>query len=228
ADTETSSRKGCRRSSNSSRSNTRTGSRRRRTGRRTRRSRIVQPFTTEAQPMMRSRLLGGGAAAVLVGFAVLATPTSARQPSKGKKLPDTVKLEADVRYAGKKNKRQQLNLLLPRKPKDDKPLPVIVYVHGGAWLAGDRAGGHGKLAGYVADGEYAGVSVGYRLTGEAIWPAQIHDCKAAIRWVRANAKKYNLDPDRIGVVGDSAGGHLVAMLRPSRRLQQPRAALRPP
>jgi acetyl esterase/lipase len=89
---------------------------------------------------------------------------------------------------------------------------VIAYIHGGAWLAGDRAGGHGRLAGYVAGGEYAGVSIGYRLTREAIWPAQIHDCKAAIRWVRANAKKYNLDPDRIAVMGDSAGGHLVAML----------------
>lgn len=134
-----------------------------------------------------------------------------KQPSKGK-LPDSVKLEADVAYAGTKNTQQRLNLLLPKTPKDDKPLPVIVYVHGGAWLGGDRAGGHGKLARYVADGEYAGVSVGYRLTNEAIWPAQIHDCKAAIRWIRANARKYNLDPDRIGVVGESAGGHLAAML----------------
>ena len=162
--------------------------------------------------MMRSLLLGGGAAAVLVGFVVLATPGSARQPGKGQKLPDTVKLEADIPYAGTDNPRQRLNLLLPKTPKDDKPLPVIVYIHGGAWLGGDRSGGHGRLAGYVADGEYAAVSVGYRLTSEKIWPAQIHDCKAAIRWIRANARKYNLDPDRIGVVGESAGGHLVAML----------------
>ena len=162
--------------------------------------------------MMRSLLLGGGAAAVLVGFVVLATPGSARQPGKGQKLPDTVKLEADIPYAGTDNPRQRLNLLLPKTPKDDKPLPVIVYIHGGAWLGGDRSGGHGRLAGYVADGEYAAVSVGYRLTTEKTWPAQIHDCKAAVRWVRANAKKYNLDPDKIGVVGESAGGHLVAML----------------
>lgn len=64
----------------------------------------------------------------------------------------------------------------------------------------------------VERGEYIGVSVGYRLSGEAIWPAQIHDCKAAIRWLRAHAKQYNLDPDKIGVTGTSAGGHLVAML----------------
>jgi acetyl esterase/lipase len=142
----------------------------------------------------------------------VATTAIGRQPGKGQKLPDTVKLEADIPYAGTDNPRQRLNLLLPKTPRDDKPLPVIVYIHGGAWLGGDRAGGHGKLAAYVADGEYAGVSVGYRLTNDAIWPAQIHDCKAAIRWVRANAKKYNLDPDKIGVVGESAGGHLVALL----------------
>jgi acetyl esterase/lipase len=121
-------------------------------------------------------------------------------------------LEADIAYAGTDNPRQRLNLLLPMTPKDKRPLPVIVYIHGGAWLGGDRSGGHGRLAGHVAGGEYAGVSVGYRLTREAIWPAQIHDCKAAIRWIRANAKKHNLDPDKIGVMGDSAGGHLVAML----------------
>jgi acetyl esterase/lipase len=162
--------------------------------------------------MMQSRRFRGGAALVLLGFAALAMPGSAQQPGKGQKLPDGVKLEADIPYAGTDNPRQRLNLLLPKTPTANRPLPVIVYIHGGAWLGGDRAGGHGRLAGYVASGQYAGVSVGYRLTKEAIWPAQIHDCKAAIRWVRANAKKYHLDPDKIGVIGDSAGGHLVALL----------------
>jgi acetyl esterase/lipase len=162
--------------------------------------------------MMRSRLPRDGAAAVLLGLAALATPGTAQTPGKGPKLPDAVKLEADIPYAGTDNPRQRLNLLLPRTPKDDRPLPVIAHIHGGAWLGGDRTAGHGKLAGYVAGGEYAAVAIGYRLTGEATWPAQVHDCKAAIRWIRANAKKYNLDPDRIGVVGESAGGHLVAIL----------------
>jgi acetyl esterase/lipase len=162
--------------------------------------------------MLRSRLFRGGVVVVLLGLAALATPALALQGGKGGKLPDSVKLEADIPYAGTDNPRQKLNLLLPKTPKDDKPLPVIVHIHGGAWLGGDRAGGHGRLAPYVASGEYAAVAVGYRLTNEAIWPAQIHDCKAAIRWIRANAKKYNLDPDKIGVVGESAGGHLVALL----------------
>ena len=70
---------------------------------------------------------------------------------------------------------------------------------------------------YVASGNYIGASIGYRLTGEAKWPAQHHDCKAAIRWLKANAKKYNIDPQRIGVWGASAGGQLANMLGDHRR-----------
>ena len=65
---------------------------------------------------------------------------------------------------------------------------------------------------FVQSGEYAGASIGYRLTDEAQWPAQIHDCKAAIRWIKAHAKEYNLDATKIGVWGTSAGGHLVSFL----------------
>jgi acetyl esterase/lipase len=128
------------------------------------------------------------------------------------RLVESVQLVADVPYAGTDNPRQRLDLLVPKRSQDDRPLPVIVFIHGGAWLAGDRLAGHGALSPYVASGDYAGVTVGYRLTDKATWPAQIHDCKAAIRWVRANAARYRLDPDRIGVIGGSAGGHLAAML----------------
>ena len=128
------------------------------------------------------------------------------------RIPDSVQAEIDVPYAETDNPRQRLDLFLPKSPRSDKSLPVVAYIHGGGWQGGDKRGGSGVVAPLVASGEYAGVSIGYRLSGEAIWPAQIHDCKAAIRWIRANAKKYNLDPDRIGVTGGSAGGHLVAML----------------
>ena len=68
------------------------------------------------------------------------------------------------------------------------------------------------MAALVESGQFVGASIGYRLSGEAIWPAQIHDCKAAIRWLRAHAEEFGFDPDRIAVMGSSAGGHLVAML----------------
>ncbi len=72
--------------------------------------------------------------------------------------------------------------------------------------------GASAIISLVSSGDYAGVSINYRLSGEAVWPSQIFDCKAAIRWVRAHATEYHLDPDRIGVIGGSAGGHLAAML----------------
>jgi acetyl esterase/lipase len=88
-------------------------------------------------------------------------------------------------------------------------LPVIVCVHGGHWEAGgkDRC----PAVSLVQDG-YAVASINYRLARTAPFPAQIEDCKAAVRWIRANASNYHLDPDRIGVWGYSAGGHLAALL----------------
>ena len=122
------------------------------------------------------------------------------------------KVTKDIAYAGTDHERQTLDLALPLKRTNDKPLPVIAYIHGGAWRAGSKNGGLNRLHDYLKTGQYAGVTIGYRLSQHAKWPAQIHDCKAAIRWIRANAKKYGLDADRIAVNGTSAGGHLVAML----------------
>jgi acetyl esterase/lipase len=145
----------------------------------------------------------------------LITPEEQRaylRPSGAAPGSTDVKVEKDIPYAGTTNPRQTLDLLLPVNPKGAKPLPVVVNIHGGAWQSGDKAQGIGAIMSLVASGEFAGATIGYRLTNEAIWPAQAFDCKAAIRWIRANAQKYHLDPDRIGVIGGSAGGHLVAML----------------
>ena len=128
------------------------------------------------------------------------------------KNSDKIKVERDIPYTENQNPRQRLDLFLPKTPKSDKPLPMVIFIHGGAWQAGDKRVGYNAISSLVESGEYAGASIGYRLSSEQIWPAQIHDCKAAIRWLKANAKKYNLDPDRFGVTGTSAGGHLVAML----------------
>jgi acetyl esterase/lipase len=133
---------------------------------------------------------------------------------------DAIDARRDLPYAGTDHPRQKLDLFLPKKPADEKPLPVVVFIHGGGWQKGDKSGGARNVAPFVSGGHYAGVSVGYRLSGEAKWPAQIHDCKAAIRWIRANAKTHNLDPDRIGVWGASAGGHLVSLLGTSGGVQE--------
>ena len=145
---------------------------------------------------------------------MLAQPAPGGRGSSGiyAKLPDSIKVEKDIPYAGTANWRQTLDLLLPKTQAGGKPLPIIVAIHGGAFMMGDKSMAIGDVAGFVAAGEYVGASINYRLSGEAIWPAQIQDCKAAIRWIRANAGKYNIDPNRIGVIGSSAGGHLVAML----------------
>lgn len=126
-------------------------------------------------------------------------------------MPEGVKLEADIPYAGTDNQRQRLDMLLPETPKGGK-LPVVVFIHGGGWQNGDKTGGRRQVSDLVASGEFAGVSVGYRLTDQAHFPEQAYDCKAAIRWIRANAEKYGLDPDKIAVWGSSAGGHLVSLL----------------
>jgi acetyl esterase/lipase len=123
----------------------------------------------------------------------------------------TTKLITDIAYADTNNPRQMLDLMLPVSPKSKK-LPIIVYIHGGAWSSDDKSMRLELLADYVASEQYIGASINYRHSGDAKWPSQIHDCKAAIRWIRAHAEKYHIDADRIGVWGESAGGHLVAML----------------
>ncbi len=123
-----------------------------------------------------------------------------------------IRLVPDVDYAGDGNPRHRLTLAFPLESAVKKPLPIIVYIHGGGWLEGDHERGVGAIRSLVETGRFAGASIGYRLSDEAGWPAQIHDCKGAIRWIRAHAARLGVDPDRIAVMGHSAGGHLSAML----------------
>jgi acetyl esterase/lipase len=96
-------------------------------------------------------------------------------------------------------------------PAGDGPFPGVLAVHGGAW----RMGSKWQMAGYaqkLADAGFTVVSINYRLAPDHKFPAQIEDCKSAVRWMRKSAPKYKIDATRIGAVGYSAGGHLVALL----------------
>lgn len=117
-----------------------------------------------------------------------------------------LKAEKDVPYVDGGGRRQQLDICYATR---GKARPLIVWIHGGGWESGSKDRNPALLM--VAEG-YAVAAINYRLTDDAPWPAQIEDCKAAIRFLRANADRYRIDPNRIGVWGGSAGGHLAAML----------------
>ncbi|MEW6307010.1 MAG: prolyl oligopeptidase family serine peptidase [Verrucomicrobiota bacterium] len=125
------------------------------------------------------------------------------------RVPEGVKAHRDLEYVANGHERHKLDLYVPEKA--DGPLPLLIWIHGGGWQNGSKDGCPPLRGGYTERG-YAVASINYRLSGHATFPAQIEDCKAAIRWLRAHARQYNLDPQRFGVWGSSAGGHLVALV----------------
>jgi acetyl esterase/lipase len=129
------------------------------------------------------------------------TPASDSMPVKKSTHP----------YANNDNPRQTVDVYQPLSRKSPR-LPLVVFIHGGGWRSGSKDSGVRHLSDYVGSGNYVGASIGYRLTGEAQWPSQIHDCKAAIRYLKANAGTFGIDVDKIAVFGTSAGGHLSCMV----------------
>lgn len=115
-------------------------------------------------------------------------------------------LYRDIPYVTDGHPRQKFDLYLPEQAVK---APLIIWVHGGAWLAGSKE--DFAPLDYLTAG-YAVASINYRLSQHATFPAQIEDCKSAIRWLRGHADLYHLDPQRFGAWGASAGGHLVALL----------------
>ena len=121
-------------------------------------------------------------------------------------VPEGAVAHQDLAYVADGHERHRLDLYLP---KEGKNLPLIINIHGGAFRMGSKEAG--VPLEYLARG-YAVASINYRLSQHAIFPAQIEDCKAAVRWLRAHAAEYRLDPNRFAAWGSSAGGHLAAML----------------
>lgn len=133
---------------------------------------------------------------------------AADEAISSKRVMDSMVVETDVPIGKGGERELKIDLAYPMD-LPDKPMPVIVWIHGGAWLGGSKS--LDEVMPLVEKGFFA-AGIQYRLSPEAIWPAQIEDCKTAIRFLRANAKTYHIDPERIGVWGASAGGHLAAML----------------
>ena len=112
----------------------------------------------------------------------------------------------DIEFASVDGHSLKLDLYLPSEASQP---PLLVWIHGGGWKAGSKSN---CPVSWLADDGYAVASISYRLTDKAIFPAQIHDCKAAIRWLRANADKHGYSTAKIAVSGSSAGGHLAALV----------------
>jgi acetyl esterase/lipase len=119
------------------------------------------------------------------------------------------KFETGIEYANPDNQHLQLDLAQPVEGKGR--FPAVICIHGGGFRAGKREGWD-AVCKQLASRGYVAVTVTYRLAPKYPFPAAVEDCKAAVRWVRANAAKLNVDPERIGVTGDSAGGHLTQFL----------------
>lgn len=158
---------------------------------------------------MRPTSLLLAAASLLIAALPAVRAAESRGQTPPPAVPAGVQAYRNLAYVPGGHERQVLDLFVPEQAA--KPLPVIIWVHGGGWSAGDKAGCPPLRQGYTGRG-FAVASLNYRLSQHAVFPAQIEDCKAALRWLRAHAKQYNLNPDRFGVWGSSAGGHLVALL----------------
>lgn len=145
---------------------------------------------------------------VLAGC-VLFFPSSPSWAQKAPTVPEDVIFETGIEYTNPDDQHLQLNIARPKK--GDGPFPTIICIHGGGFRAGNRAGYDSQCIRLAQQG-YVALTVSYRLAPKFPFPAAIHDTKAAVRWVRANAEKYHIDPNQIGVTGGSAGGHLAQFL----------------
>ena len=124
-------------------------------------------------------------------------------------VPESVLFERNIQYANPDDQHLQLNFARPKTGTG--PFAVVLCIHGGGFRAGSREG-YNELCLTLAQRGFAAATISYRLAPKYPFPAAIHDTKAAVRWLRANAAKYHLDSTRIGVTGSSAGGHLAQFL----------------
>jgi len=143
-------------------------------------------------------------------FAIVALALAAR-------AEDAFRIEKDISYLAPERK-EKADLYLPAVNPSGARRPAVVIIHGGGWTGGDKGAAREiNIGTNLALRGYVGLSINYVLAstnkdGKPTWPQNLHDCKTAVRWLRKNAGRLQVDPERIGVIGGSAGGHLAAML----------------
>lgn len=153
---------------------------------------------------MRSLRMARWMTSMTIGVISLLSPAYAQET-----VPAGVVFEKNIEYSNPDDQHLQLNMARPKEGAG--PFPAVICIHGGGFRAGTREGFNG-LCLQLAERGYVAVTVSYRLAPKYQFPAAVHDVKAAVRWMRANAEKYQIDPDRIGTTGGSAGGHLAQFL----------------
>lgn len=141
---------------------------------------------------------------MMIGVLSLLSPVDAQET-----VPAGVVFEKNLEYSNPDDQHLQLNMARPKEGSG--PFPAVICIHGGGFRAGTRESFNG-LCLQLAERGYVAVTVSYRLAPKYQFPAAVYDVKAAVRWMRANAEKYHVDPDRIGTTGGSAGGHLAQFL----------------
>ncbi|RBP35681.1 acetyl esterase/lipase [Roseimicrobium gellanilyticum] len=166
--------------------------------------------------MLRTTFLTFVIVAFTAGFVVAQNPKPpAKKPAAAKREPlpstppDTIQAELDITYG--KTPEQELKLDIYRPKAGGDKLPACLLVHGGGWVKGDKERFR-PLAISLAEKGYVVANIEYRLGPVAKYPAAVQDCNLAVRFVRANASRFGIDPNRIGAWGGSAGGHLVGMM----------------
>ncbi|MSU72771.1 MAG: alpha/beta hydrolase [Opitutus sp.] len=145
---------------------------------------------------------------LLLTFALVVMPRLVGAQTAG---PDGVKFLADVKFLAA-DRAETLDLYLPPPLANGGLRPGMVWIHGGGWMRGEKAEGSAKeVCGTLANAGYVTVSANYRI-GKDAWSRNVTDCKDAVRFLRAHAAEYGVDPDRIGIAGGSAGAHLALMV----------------
>jgi len=144
-------------------------------------------------------------AAIILALALFVESAHAAAPAGA----ETIIWQPDVEYSSPDGEHLQLNIARPKT--GEGPFPAVLCIHGGGFRAGTRES-YDNLCVKLAQRGYVAATVTYRLAPKHKFPAAVHDTKAAVRWLRANAKLLNIDPTRIGVTGGSAGGHLAQFL----------------